>query len=82
MKTIRMAFLLGASMLVIGSAAQAADAVVPSRQVVDWSGFYTGLHGGWGWADAESEYGDDEFQPRGLRPTWARLSVRWLRRGP
>lgn len=46
-------------MLVLGGAAQAADVVVAEPAGVDWSGFYTGLHGGWGWADAESEYGDD-----------------------
>lgn len=56
MKMIRMAFLLGASMLVIGSAAQAADAVSPEPAGIDWSGFYAGLHGGWGWADAPASY--------------------------
>jgi len=65
MKTIRMAFLLGASMLVIGSVAQAADPVSPEPAAVDWSGFYAGLHGGWGWADAASEYGNDDFNEGG-----------------
>jgi len=60
-----MAFLLGASMLVIASAAQAADPVSPEPAGVDWSGFYAGLHGGWGWADAESEYGNDAFNEGG-----------------
>jgi outer membrane immunogenic protein len=46
-------------MLAIGSVAQAADVVVAEPAGVDWSGFYMGLHGGWGWADAESEYGDN-----------------------
>jgi outer membrane immunogenic protein len=59
MRTVSIGVLLGASMLVIGGAAQAADVVAAEPAGVDWSGFYTGLHGGWGWADAESEYGDD-----------------------
>ena len=79
MKTIRRAFLLGASMLVIGSAAQAADVVAAEPAVVDWSGLYTGIHGGWGWADAKSEYGDDAFNRR----TATNLGqTTWLRRGP
>jgi opacity protein-like surface antigen len=61
MKTIGIAFVLGASMLVFSSTALAADVVSPEPAGVDWSGFYTGLHGGWGWADAESEYGNDNF---------------------
>jgi len=56
MKTIRMGFLLGASMLVVVSAAQAADPVNPEPAAIDWSGFYAGLHGGWGWADAPASY--------------------------
>ena len=60
MKSIGVGVFLGVSMLAIGSVAQAADVVVAEPAGVDWSGFYTGLHGGWGWADAESEYGDDE----------------------
>lgn len=54
MKTVSIGVLLGASMLVTGSAAQAADVAVAESVGVDWSGFYTGLHGGWGWADAEA----------------------------
>ncbi len=59
MKTVRIGVLLGASMLVLGGAAQAAD-VVAEPTGMDWSGFYLGLHGGWGWADADSEYGNEE----------------------
>ena len=59
MKTVSIGVLLGASMLIIGGAAQAADVVVAEPAGVDWSGFYTGVHGGWGWADADAEYGDE-----------------------
>lgn len=59
MRTVSIGVLLGASMLVTGSAAQAADVAVAESVGIDWSGFYTGLHGGWGWADAEAEYGKD-----------------------
>lgn len=58
MRTVSIGVLLGASMLVTGSAVQAADVAVAESAGVDWSGFYMGLHGGWGWADAESEYGN------------------------
>jgi outer membrane immunogenic protein len=62
MKTIRLAFLLGASMLVIGSAAQAADPVIDVPEMHDWSGFYAGLHAGYGWGDRDWDGGgfDDE----------------------
>lgn len=53
MKTIRMAFLLGASMLVIASAAQAADPVIDVPEVYDWSGIYLGVHAGYAWGEAE-----------------------------
>ena len=66
MKTITMAFLLGASILFIGSSAQAADPVSPEPAAIDWSGFYAGVHGGWAWGDAESEYGNDDYNEGGL----------------
>jgi outer membrane immunogenic protein len=53
MKTIRMAFLLGASMLVIGGAARAADPVIDVPEMHDWSGIYAGLHAGYGWGDRD-----------------------------
>jgi outer membrane immunogenic protein len=53
MKTIRIAFLLGASMLVIGSAAQAADPVIDVPEVYDWSGIYLGVHAGYAWGETE-----------------------------
>ncbi len=59
MRTVSIGVLLGASMLVTGSAVQAADVAVAESVGIDWSGFYMGLHGGWGWADAEAEYGKD-----------------------
>lgn len=59
MRTVRIGVLLGASMLVLSGASQAADVVAAEPAGVDWSGFYVGLHGGWGWADADSEYGDE-----------------------
>ena len=66
MKTVSIGILLGASMLVMSGASQAADAVSPEPAAVDWSGFYTGLHGGWGWADAESQYGNNNFNEGGI----------------
>lgn len=45
---------------------------------VDWSGFYVGLHGGWGWADADSEYGDEyanEKCERSEEPSKARQLI-------
>lgn len=65
MKAIKFAVILGASVLVMGSVSRAADLVSPAPEAIDWSGFYTGLHGGWGWADAESEYGNDNFNEGG-----------------
>lgn len=53
MKTIRMAFLLGASMLVIGSAAQAADPAIDVPEMQDWSGIYAGVQAGYGWGDRD-----------------------------
>ena len=60
MRTVSIGVLLGASMLAMCGASQAAD-VVAAEPGVDWSGFYMGLHGGWGWADAEAEYGNDYY---------------------
>jgi outer membrane immunogenic protein len=59
MRTVSIGVLLGASMLVMSGASQAADVVAAEPAGVDWSGFYVGLHGGWGWADADAEYGDE-----------------------
>jgi opacity protein-like surface antigen len=59
MRTVSIGVLLGASMLAMSGASQAADVVAAEPAGVDWSGFYMGLHGGWGWADADSEYGDE-----------------------
>lgn len=61
MRTVRIGVLLGASMLVLSGASQAADVVAAEPAGVDWSGFYVGLHGGWGWADADAEYGNDHY---------------------
>jgi opacity protein-like surface antigen len=62
MRTVRIGVLLGASMFAIGGASQAADIVEP--EAIAWSGLYMGLHGGWGWADAESEYGNDYYNEK------------------
>jgi outer membrane immunogenic protein len=67
MKTIRMAFLLGASMLVIGSAAQAADPVIDVPEMHDWSGFYAGLHAGYGWGDRDWDDDDGDFDDDAFR---------------
>lgn len=61
MRTVSIGVLLGASMLAMSGASQAADVVAAEPAAVDWSGFYLGLHGGWGWADAQSEYGNDYY---------------------
>lgn len=54
-------------MLVIGSAAQAADAVVDVPEMHDWSGFYAGLHAGYGsgdrdWNDDAGFFDDEAFR--------------------
>lgn len=61
MRTVSIGVLLGASMLAMSGASQAADVVAAEPAGVDWSGFYVGLHGGWGWADANAEYGNDDY---------------------
>lgn len=61
MRTVSIGVVLGASMLAMGGTAQAADVVAVEPAAVDWSGFYTGIHGGWGWADADAEYGNDYY---------------------
>jgi outer membrane immunogenic protein len=48
-----------AMVAMLGSAAQAADLAPPPEEVVDWSGFYAGLHAGYGWADADAKFNSD-----------------------
>ncbi len=61
MRTVSIGVLLGASMLAMSGVSQAADVVASEPAVIDWSGFYLGVHGGWGWADANAEYGNDKY---------------------
>jgi outer membrane immunogenic protein len=42
--------------------AEAADmSTIPPEPMEDWSGFYIGLHGGWGWGDADFSIRDSDF---------------------
>jgi outer membrane immunogenic protein len=45
----------------VGHAATAADLIEPMEPVADWSGFYAGIHGGWGWGDADFKTTDTDF---------------------
>ena len=46
-------FLLSAT--AVAAKAQAIDPIADARSVYDWSGFYIGAQGGWGWADQDLE---------------------------
>src|SRR3990170_7650270 len=67
MKTIRMMVLLGASMLIISSAAQAADPVIDVPEMHDWSGIYAGVHAGYGWGDRDWDDDDGDFDDEAFR---------------
>jgi outer membrane immunogenic protein len=50
-----MSFVIGASL------ANAADLIEPAEPVADWTGFYAGIHAGWGWGDADFKTTDSDF---------------------
>ena len=67
---MKTALLTTVALAVLGSAAMAADLtpVVTKSPVMaapasDWSGFYFGGHGGWGWSDTTAE---DPFTATGV----------------
>src|SRR5688572_17819120 len=47
--------------------AEAADmSTIPPESIEDWSGFYIGVHGGWGWGDADFSISDSDFTENSL----------------
>ncbi len=57
---IRMLTLASAATLMLAGTSRAADVVIyepaPMVTTIDWSGFYVGVHGGYGWADTDAEF--------------------------
>src|SRR5215207_10733551 len=49
-----------AMILVSAGAVKAADMIEPEAAMFDWSGFYLGVHGGYGWANFEGCHECDE----------------------
>jgi outer membrane immunogenic protein len=50
-----------AAVAIMSGSAIEADMVAPEpAPVVDWTGFYAGVHGGWAWADTKGEYLDND----------------------
>jgi outer membrane immunogenic protein len=61
MAPMRMMLFATAAMIAMTGASRAADVVVlePAPVMapsIDWSGFYAGVHGGYGWADTDAEF--------------------------
>lgn len=58
---LRTLLLASAALIVVGGPSRAADVVTyqepaPMAVGIDWSGFYIGVHGGYGWADSDAEF--------------------------
>ena len=54
------------SSFLVGGQAMAADLYVAPAPIDYFSGFYGGVHGGWGFSDATSDYVNDAFNPGGI----------------